>query len=724
MVDTVDSADLCKAFGELIGRMDSDAMGGCMLVNLLLGDGGARRNMSVVAAAVDGVEKLLSATADEDDVVGALGDLCGAANVTGATVYAAEIAGESAGELRAAYRWGTAIRRAGGEGLAVSRVGRWLARLSAGETIAACVKDLQPAEQAGLVPFGIRSVAAVPIVRDGLLTSVMVFEDTLNEHAWSAEDVAGFAEAGRVLALGLQLWGNGAGSAGGQGACEQLLADATDLAVKVVGRDCDVRFWNRGCEKLYGFSADEAIGQDVVDLIFPSETRQVIRQAIGQGFRTGAALLGGETRTIAKDGTGRSVLMSVHIVSPSGAGGEQLMYLIDVDLSAIMNRQDEKALLQRQLHGARKMETVSHLIGGVAHHFNNALTVIQGNAEIIRKSHAADEDLRELVEQILLATMVSSQLTSQLLSYSRLDNHAKMDVDVNALIESVVAELSAEIDPPPEIATDLRAAPATLEVDEKQLRSAMTNLGINAAEATAEGGQILVATEIVQLDEAFCASYPQEIHPGEYLCITVRDTGVGMDSQTLSRAFEPFFTTKPFGKGHGLGLASVYGCALSHNGAVDLTSEFGKGATVQLFLPLVQMPSDDVERQIGVVAKRGSVLIVDNEVSARHTLEEMLAGAGYEVSALGSGADAIKHYRTRADNIDLVVIDMNMPDLTGLETFRRLKEINPDVRGLLSSGLLLASDAQAILDEGAKGFLSKPYESAATMQQVARAVKE
>ncbi len=425
------------------------------------------------------------------------------------------------------------------------------------------------------------------------------------------------------------------------------------------------------------------------------------------------------------------------------------MYLIDMDLTEIMRRQDEKALLQRQLHGAQKMETISHLIGGIAHHFNNALTVIQGNAELIRdsrlaeqplprrrahpaqprgrdvnKSHAAGEDLCELVEQILLATMVSSKLTSQLLSYSRMDRHEKTLVNVHEVVKSVVRQLSEEIDPPPQITVDLRADPYTMQADEKQLHSALTNLGINACEATADGGQVLLSTEIVELHEAFCASYPHEIHPGEYLCITVRDTGVGMDSQTLGRAFEPFFTTKPFGKGHGLGLASVYGCAMSHDGAVNLTSELGKGSTVQLFLPLVQVESDQAPQEAGAAARQGRVMVVDNEVSARQMLEVMLAGAGYDVTVFGNGADAIEHYRSRADRTDLVVIDMNMPELNGLETFRRLKEINPQVRGLMSSGVLLASDAQAILNEGAKGFLSKPYESAATMQQIARAVKE
>jgi len=716
------SADLCKVFGELVEGMSNDEARNCLLLRLLLSEGGARWSMSIVSAAVGGVERLLADDADEEDVVGALGDVCGAAEVTGATVYAGGSNGEPGGELRPAYRWGSAIRRVGDEGFSLWRFGRWLASFARGQTVAARVADLPPDEQALLAPLGIGAVVAVPVVRGEQLESVIVFEDTADERQLPDEHISSLAQAGHILAVGLRLWGCAAEAAGKGSACEELLAEASDLAVKVIGRDCKIRYWNRGCEELYGFSAAEAVGSDVVDLIVPPEIHTLARQAIDQGFRTGRALPGRESRAVGKDGAERTVFAAAQVAP---GDGEELMYLIDVDLTDIMRRQDEKALLQRQLHGARKMETISHLIGGVAHHFNNALTVIQGNAELIRKSHADDQDLRELIEQILLATMVSSQLTSQLLSYSRLDRHEKTDVDVHAVVETVMKQLLQDADPRPRISTDLRARPHTIQADEKQLRSALTNLGINACEATAAGGEILLATEIVELDEAFCASYPQDIVPGEYLCLTVRDTGVGMDNQTLQRAFEPFFTTKPFGKGHGLGLASVYGCALSHNGAVSLTSELGKGSTVQLFLPLVQPDQGEAEQEpAGPVVKRGAVMIVDNEVSARQTLEMMLSGAGYEVVLFGSGRDAVDYYRANADGVDLVVVDVNLPEMNGRETFSGLKEINPQVRGLMSSGLLLASDAQAILDEGARGFLSKPYRSAETLQQVARAIKD
>ena len=717
MVNPDRHTDLCKTLSELLGRVGDG--GGCLLVEVLRAGQDFRAGMGVVSAAIVGVERLAGGCADDDDIVGALGGVCEAAGVSGAAIYAG---GSCVDDLTAVYRWGSAIRVVSGEGLSLSHFDRWRAGLARGEVISGRVDNLPADERAVLGRLGVLSVAAVPVLHDGELDSVIVFEDALTERKWSDEQLAGLVQAGRVLSAGLRLWGS-AEAARQQTPWPQLLAEAGGLAVKVIGPDGRIRYWNRGCEVLYGYSADEAVGSDVADLIVPPERRELIRQAIGQGFRTGSMPAGGEQRAVGKDGGELWVIGVAQVVS--GPEGPADMYLLDVDVTDMKRRQEEGSLLHRQLHGARKMETISHLIGGVAHHFNNALTVIQGNAELIHKSHADDEDLRELVDQILLATMVSSQLTSQLLSYSRMERHEKTHVDVHEAVRSVVQKLSEEMEPPPQIATDLRADPHVIEADDTQLRSALTNLGINACEATRAGGQILLATEIVELDEAFCAAYPQDITPGRHMCVTVRDTGVGMDSQTLQRAFEPFFTTKPFGKGHGLGLASVYGCAMSHNGAVNLTSEPGRGSTVQLFLPLVQAEGERAGGdEPGPAARRGSVMVVDNEVSARQTLEVMLSRSGYGVVVFGNGADGVEYYRTRAESIDLVIVDVNMPTMDGRETFRQLKEINPQVRGLLSSGLLLASDAQAILDEGAKGFLSKPYESAATLQQVARAIKE
>ncbi|MBT7162136.1 MAG: response regulator, partial [Victivallales bacterium] len=269
--------------------------------------------------------------------------------------------------------------------------------------------------------------------------------------------------------------------------------------------------------------------------------------------------------------------------------------------------------------------------------------------------------------------------------------------------------------------------PSTTTGDPAQLQGALLNLGINAGDAMAEGGEVVFATEVVNLNEEFSRSLPYDVAPGRYLRISVTDTGKGMDEETLGHIFEPFFTTKGVGEGTGLGLAAVYGTVRSHEGAIEVQSEPGQGSTFVLHLPLTESPvgrdrDGPGRRQCAEGTAR--ILLVDDEECVRISCARILGRLGYEVVACEDGAEAVEYYRQSWEDVDLVLLDMMMPRMNGRDAFLAMREINPDLKTLLLSGFGKDRRIQAILDEGVLGFIQKPFPRDALTERVAEALRE
>jgi CheY-like chemotaxis protein len=289
-------------------------------------------------------------------------------------------------------------------------------------------------------------------------------------------------------------------------------------------------------------------------------------------------------------------------------------------------------------------------------------------------------------------------------------------------VTEAVAILEHSIDPRIEIRQILTANPCTTTGDPSQIQNAALNLAINARDAMPEGGALTFETRVAELDEAYCRSVPHEIQPGRYVCLSVSDTGTGMDAQTREHIFEPFFTTKEQGEGTGMGLAAVYGTVKQHGGAVNVYSEPGHGSTFRLYFPLTgkdfreQSPSDEESRPI----KPLRILLVDDEEVFRDMAGEMLAGVGHTVEAREDGQAAVEWYRAHWQEVDLVILDMIMPKMGGEAAFFEMKRINPDVKVLLASGYSINGAAQDLLAAGVRGFLHKPF----TFEDITRAVAE
>jgi len=384
--------------------------------------------------------------------------------------------------------------------------------------------------------------------------------------------------------------------------------------------------------------------------------------------------------------------------------------------------EDERRRLAEQLQQAQKMEAIGQLAGGVAHDFNNILTAIQGNAELLRLSVRKGSDEEQMVHQIVQSSRRAADLTHQLLAFARKGKFQMVLLDIHDTIYEVVSILQHSIDRRIRVQLDLSAQPSMVLGDRTQLHSALLNLGVNARDAMPNGGELTFATETCTVDEEYLRAHRPGVQPGRYVRISVSDTGTGMDKWTRQRVFEPFFTTKQVGQGTGLGLASVYGCVRSHRGGIEVDSRAGKGSTFRVLLPLAGRPGTGAEAAAEDQPVRGSghVLVVDDEEMVRDYARRLLESLGYTVSTCNDGAEAVAYYRKHHGEIGLVILDLVMPRLDGRQTFRRMRQIDPEVRAILSSGYSEDYAAQGGAEEGVLDFLAKPFRIEEVSRMVAR----
>jgi CheY-like chemotaxis protein len=293
-------------------------------------------------------------------------------------------------------------------------------------------------------------------------------------------------------------------------------------------------------------------------------------------------------------------------------------------------------------------------------------------------------------------------------------------VDLHSIIDEVVDMLGRSIDKRIRIHTRYDAERAVTIGDPTQLQNAVLNLALNARDAMPEGGELTFATALVTLDEAECAKSPQRLVPGAYVQVCVIDTGTGMDAQTQNHLFEPFFTTREKGQGTGLGLASVYGTLKNHRGAIHVSSEVGRGTEVRLYLPVASTAAHEgPAASRDEVRVRARILLVEDEETVRAIVGEMLQRLGCQVRIARDGAEAVESYRRWCHEIDIVLLDLIMPEMGGKDTFCRLRAIHPCAKVIIASGHSLDGEVQSILDLGARGFLQKPFRSAELASKIA-----
>ena len=384
---------------------------------------------------------------------------------------------------------------------------------------------------------------------------------------------------------------------------------------------------------------------------------------------------------------------------------------------AMFNDISEKKGMEKQLLQQQKMEAVGTLAGGIAHNFNNVLMNIMGLTGLILANCSPHEASYEDLKQIEQEVIKGSALTKQLLSFGRGGKFAPQPLKVNLLLERI-ARLFTRTRSEITISKNLALGLPAVEADQGQLEQVILNLMVNAWQAMAGTGEIVLSTSLVELPEDFCQPYGRA--PGSYVHLRVADSGSGMDEATAARIFEPFFSTKEMGQGTGLGLTTVYAIIKTHRGIIKLDTWPGVGTTFHIYLPATDKPAaPEPGPSYRFVRGAGTILLVDDEESLRSVGKRILERLGYEILLAENGPRALEIYQAHQDRIALVILDMIMPGMGGRETYLQLKEINPGVKVLLSSGYSLDGEAQEIMAQGAQGFIQKPYRIDALSQQIA-----
>jgi two-component system cell cycle sensor histidine kinase/response regulator CckA len=368
----------------------------------------------------------------------------------------------------------------------------------------------------------------------------------------------------------------------------------------------------------------------------------------------------------------------------------------------------EKKQLEAKLQQAQKMETIGTLAGGIAHDFNNLLMGIQGCVSLmvldIDSSHSFYEKLRNIEKQV----KSGAKLTSQLLGYARKGRYEVKPVNLNQLVEEM-SETFGRTRKEIAIRRDLAEDLFVTEVDQGQMEQVLLNLFVNASDAMPGGGDIILKAMNATHKNIKGTLYDPK--PGGYVLLTVTDTGTGMDKSTVERIFDPFFTTKELGRGTGLGLSSVYGIIKAHGGYIDVESKKGVGSTFSIYLPVSEKKYRKVVKTPEEITKgTETVLLADDEEDILEVGQSLLKAMGYLVLVARDGHEAIKVYKKNRDDIDIVLLDMVMPNMGGGKAYDRMKKINPDIRVLLSSGYSVDGEAGEILKRGCNGFIQKPFD--------------
>jgi len=496
-----------------------------------------------------------------------------------------------------------------------------------------------------------------------------------------------------------------------------ITASAKD-AIIMIDNAGNISYWNEAAEIIFGYAIEEVMGRDLHGIFVPTQSQRDYNRAFSVFRETGKGPVVGKTielPAVRKGGKELNIELSISAVK---LGGQWNAIGIVRDITARKKAEEEKARLQAQLNRAQRLEAVGALAGGIAHDFNNLLMAIQGRASIMLmnkdSSHPDFEHLRGIESHVESA----ADLTKQLLGFARGGKYEVKPTNLNELIEKenrMFGRTKKEITIHGKYAENLWS----VEIDRGQIEQVLLNLYVNAWQAMPGGGDLYIETENVTLDENYLK--PFSVDPGKYVKISVTDTGVGMDKATQEKIFDPFFTTKKKGRGTGLGLASVYGIVKNHNGFINVYSEKGHGSTFNVYLPASEKEVMK-EKKVGSDALRGSetVLLVDDEDIIIEVAEELLEHLGYNVLTARTGKEAVETYKKNKERIDVVVLDMIMPDMSGGRTYERLKEVSPKVKVLLSSGYSINGQATEILDQGCDGFIQKPFK----MIELSRKLRE
>jgi len=483
------------------------------------------------------------------------------------------------------------------------------------------------------------------------------------------------------------------------------LLENVDDAVYILDEKANILEANEAAYSQLGYTREVFFGLNLNNLIPRNDAQRITDQLKKDNQSRERKKITVETSHLKKDGDRIPVEIQSRAISYRG---RNVILNVARDVSKRIEAEEEKKRLEAQLTHAQKMEAIGTLAGGVAHDFNNLLMGIQGYISLMRLDTDLDQPHAKYLQGIEENVMSAANLTDQLLGFARKGKYSPRPSNLNDIIDKscrMFTRTRKEISVHKKHAENIWK----VEADRAQVEQVLINLYLNAWHAMPEGGDLFIQTENVILSDEYCE--PHELSGGKYVKIAVTDTGIGMDRKTMDRIFEPFFTTKEVGKGTGLGLASAYGIIKNHNGFIKVYSERGHGTTFNIYLPASEAePYQIPESQHELVKGNESILLVDDEEGPLLVEELLLKELGYTVLTAKSGEEAIDLYKKNMDHLDLVALDMIMPEMSGKETFEQLKMINPDVKVLIVSGYSLNKQIEELIASGCDDYIQKPFD--------------
>jgi PAS domain S-box-containing protein len=488
----------------------------------------------------------------------------------------------------------------------------------------------------------------------------------------------------------------------------RTLVESSIQGISVVDRHGIRLFANAAYARIFGYQdLDELLGKPVMDNIAPRERDRIARNQHAR-FQGEPAPSRSVYQGVRQDGTLIWLESMVTVVSWAGAPA-QLVALVDI--TQRKQAEEERLKIEHQMQQAQKLESLGLLAGGIAHDFNNLLTGILTNAGVAQRALVPHHPAASYVGEAIQGARLASHLAGQLLAYAGKGRFHLYPLDLSAVVRELEPLLTTAVRGQGQLGFDLASDLPSIEADPAQLHQVLMNLVINAAESVSEEVTIQIATYSHHL----VADDLQQFVPGHHLgvgaCVVlqVRDAGCGMDEATLQRIFDPFFTSKA--TGHGLGLAATLGIVHSHGGGLRLTSVVGKGTTFELYFPASEKPVEIVaETHPSDLSGRGVILVVDDDDFVRKAALAALQHFGYRVLLAADGDGALELFKAHHDEIDLIVLDMTMPGMSGDETYRRLRALCPDVKVLLSSAYNEEEVSDRVTIASVEGFLHKPYD--------------
>ncbi len=473
-----------------------------------------------------------------------------------------------------------------------------------------------------------------------------------------------------------------------------------------------VMFCNDALLRIFGYPRSEIDELDALALLAAENREQAISE-FTRVYETGEPAHSIDWEIATRDGT--LILIETSISLITDVDGQAVGFRgIIRDITDRVRTAQENANLEAQLQRSQRMEAIGTLAGGIAHNFNNLLMGIQGNISLLIREHSSDSPHAKRLATIETLVNGGSKLTSQLLGYARSGRVDVRVVDLNELVLEI-AETFSLTRREYRIHTELAASSMPVEVDPAQIEQAILNLLINAADAMPRGGDLYLSSRVASHVEF--ADPEHEPRQGNHAVLSIRDTGIGMEQETLDRCFEPFFTTKGISGGTGLGLASAYGIVRANSGHIDVVSAVGQGTTFSLSFPMATHGPDAVHTgRSEPIEGVGTILVIEDDEAVLEACSEMLSLLHYTPICVSAGEAAIDVFSRKKTEIDLVILDLILTDLNGGEVFDRIRAIDPTARVLLASGYSLDGEAAGILERGCDDFIQKPF----TMEQLSR----